>query len=172
MSHERWRKQMADENTRPHHPRTNHVNEIWYNDFIMAWGGLLICSVEFMGNRWSKAMTHMARACSSSGAKWNCQGDDGSNPWLEDLKGPSTTPQTTFGIYLFDTNLALNVTWGELSQQLSAASLLGRISYESWPSHLHPTLFTLSVPHCLRLRETLLGVFEQPLCLLCLAHCL
>jgi hypothetical protein len=83
-------------------------------------------------------MTQMGRACNSSEAKWICQGDDGSSPWLEDLKGPSTTPQEEFVIYLIDTNLALNVTWGDLSQRFWAASLLGRISYESMPSHLHP----------------------------------
>lgn len=101
----------------------------------MAWGGLLIHSTKFVGNRRLKAMTQMGWACSSPEAKWICQGDIGINPWLKDLKGPSTTHQVEFVIYLIDTNLALIVTWRDLSQR---SSLLGRIFYESLPSHIHP----------------------------------
>jgi hypothetical protein len=137
MSHDRWRQQLVGEKIGPPRPRTNRVNEIWYEDPIIAWGGMLIHSAEFMGNRRLKAMTQMGRACSRSEAKWNRQGDDGSSPWLEDLKGPSTAPQAEVVIHLFDMILVLNVTWGELSQRLRVVSLLGRIFFESMPSHLH-----------------------------------
>jgi hypothetical protein len=140
VSHDRWRQQLAGEKIGPPRPSTNHVNEIWYDDPIMAWGGMLIRSAEFMGKRRSKAMTQMGRACNRSEAKWNRQGDDGSSPGLEDLKGPSTTPQAEVVIHLFDMILVLNVTWGELSQRFRAASLLGRIFFKSMPSHLHPAL--------------------------------
>jgi hypothetical protein len=74
-SGERWRKQLASEKIVTHRLRTNWVNDIWYNDLIMAWGGLLIRSVEFMGNRRPKALTQMDRACSSPDAKWIFQDD-------------------------------------------------------------------------------------------------
>jgi hypothetical protein len=49
MSHDRWRQQLVGENIRPPQPRTNRVIEIWYDDTIMVWSGIIIHSVEFMG---------------------------------------------------------------------------------------------------------------------------
>jgi hypothetical protein len=115
VSQYKWRRKLAGEKTGPHRPWINRVNKNWYDDFIMVWGGLLILPTEFVGNRWSKTMMQMGRACSSPEAEWNCQGEDGFDPWLGDMKGPSTTLQVEFVVYLIDTNLALIVTWGEFS---------------------------------------------------------
>jgi hypothetical protein len=79
-SHDKWRRQLAGEKTGPHRPRINWANENWYEYFIMAWGGSLDRPTEFVGNRLSKTMTQMGRACNSPEAEWNCQGDDGFSP--------------------------------------------------------------------------------------------
>jgi hypothetical protein len=134
---ERWRKQLAGAKLMTHRLRTNWVNDIWYDDLIMDSGGLLIRSVEFVGNQRPKALTQMDRACSSPDAKRICQDDVRFSPRLADVKAPSTTHQVEFVTYLFDTKLALIVTWGDLSQR---SSLLGRILYVSLASHIHPVL--------------------------------
>jgi hypothetical protein len=110
------------------------VNNIWYDGLIMDSGGQLIHSVEFVHNQRPKALMKMDRACSSPDAKTICQDDVRFSLRLADVKAPSTAHQVEFVTYLFDTNLALIFTWGDLSQRLS---LLGRILYVSLASHTH-----------------------------------
>jgi hypothetical protein len=143
----RWRRQLAGEMTGSHQQSLNRANGNWHDYFIMAWDGFIVRPTEFMGNRSSKPLMQMGRACSSPEAAWNRQGDDGFSPWLGGMKGLSTTLQVESEFYLIDMNFALIVPWGEFSQRLWAVSLLWRISHEF---KLSPVFSVFSLNHLAR----------------------
>jgi hypothetical protein len=132
MRLDRWRRQLAGVMTRSLQQGLNRANENWHDHFIMAWDGFIIRPAEFVGNRSSKPLNQMGRACNSPEAAWNRQDDDGFSPWIGSMKGLSTTLQVDSEIWLFDMNYSVIVSWGVLSQCFRAVFLLwfSRISPE------------------------------------------
>jgi hypothetical protein len=118
------------------HSGLNRANENWHDHFIMAWDGYIDRPTNFVGNRKVKPLDQMGRACNSSKAAWNRQDDDEFSPWIESMKGISTTFQVDFEIwvlpFLYDMNYSVIISRGVLFQCFRAVSLLwlSRISLE------------------------------------------
>jgi hypothetical protein len=106
---------------------------------IMVLGGQSFRPFVLVGTQGMKAPTQMDSACDNPDTQVMCQGDARFRPKPGDMKVSGTSHKVDSATFLFGTNSALIVTWGNFGQY---SSLQGKILFVVLVSHFRP-------PYCL-----------------------